>query len=286
VCQVGSPGGRFIGVPPTSRAVLCWDEPSSPHKIRISRVSGGWDKGLEIDVDDEGEAVSGEGIGILVERRGPTRVVVVRPLGGGGGGVGTGKGDKGKGRGRSRGWLTASGSGVGEIVRRTLKVSIGGIGIAVLDGGLKEVLYGAACGVKAVYVLGVEDESYEVKVSSLQIDNTTGVGDPVLLSTRSPHSVSPTTSAHLTLVRRLPPPRGVKPADGQGEGGRQGVGREDLEWVRYCAVSVQTARVSLHEGHCLHLLGLVQAVINSSNLITDRDLSGYVLQSICTLLIL
>lgn len=68
-----------------------------------------------------------------------------------------------------------------ELVRRSLTLNLAGVGLSVLDGAVSEVLYLSATGLKASYMLGTTEASWEWKVSSLQIDNQTDVGGAVVL---------------------------------------------------------------------------------------------------------
>jgi hypothetical protein len=48
------------------------------------------------------------------------------------------------------------------VVRSTVKFTLVGVGLSLIDGAMGEILYASLMGVKGVYVLGCEEESYEV----------------------------------------------------------------------------------------------------------------------------
>ena len=250
-----------LAVASGSSGIVCWDEPHMPHLLslrlslnvveeREASASAGAAAASSVmtllhvlvDVEDVGAEIEvGDKVVVHVCAHGPTRLVRVALA------------SSQKEAGLAQGLTMAPdidkmfAPGIA-LVRRTVKLSIAGVGVSLLDGGLSEVLYFSATGVKAQYLLGSTEASWEVKVKSLQLDNQSLVGPPVVLQKIQKGDKGAGGEAvpmlHVSIIRHLD---------------------RHLDWYRYLAVSLQEARLSVHETTLLRCLEMLQAIINSSN---------------------
>jgi hypothetical protein len=257
-----TPSGALV-VAAGSSQIVCWDEPHMPHLLQLRAVRkaaatcGGEEVGGErivdmlVDVDDLGAEVSGsDEVSVHVVAHGPTQVVRVAAAARDGGG--------------HAGRETLDGAAHiekimapdVELVRWSVTLQLAGAGLAVLDGAVSEVLYLSATGVRANYLLGTSEASWEWKVASLQIDNQTDVGGAVVLQPRQPLGKGGGGGDGAPAAGDLPPMLHVcviRQLDRQ------------LDWFRYLAVSLQELRLAMHESVVLRCLEILQAVVNSSN---------------------
>ena len=153
----------------------------------------------------------------------------------------------------------------GKLARLVVRVNMGGIGVSLMDSGLEELVYSSASGLRATYTLGSLDRSLEVKIASLQLDNQTAVGPPVLLARDWAAAPQPPAAAAVA-----------------GPAGRADPGptlhvsvvrKSDLTlaWYPYVAVGLQELRLTLHESLLARLLAVAQSAVNASASFTSAE---------------
>ncbi len=171
VRQVAAPPDRFLMVPAKTSSVLCWDEPLLDKTVDVIPTSANGTQtatngcGLDLSEGDsprKAKKVRGTaGLELEIVQRGPTKAIVVRYAS---------ANEPSKSNARSENIRDADTGGLNfgaeidgdRVVRSTVKFTLVGLGLSLIDTGMEEILYASLTGVKGVYVLGCEEESYEV----------------------------------------------------------------------------------------------------------------------------
>lgn len=239
VQQVNGSPKYAIEVEAGTSAVLCWEEPLESHQVTVTHASS---VSVQVQLDDLG--VAGWKIGqaqVTVSARGPTRILRVGPA----------REEEDEDKDAEDIGLAGRVPRGSALVRASVSVHLGGVGVSLLDGGLEELLYLSFTQVKAQYTLGFDDASWEVKVGRVQVDNQTDVGAPVVLH-RVVRGETTLPMLHVSVVRQID---------------------ATLKWFQYVAVSLQEVRLAIHETILVRLAGVIQSIVNASSLIkTPKDL--------------